>query len=156
MSMKAFDELASNSLTVSVIQQLTGFDDLTIPSQLNLANIVTSQTPIDHLGSLLPSLLKLRLSNSTVPTFRDLGTRLKNLQVLWISRCGVSDLTGVFGLQSLEELYLSFNNVEYLDDLAMHENLQVLDLEANKVKEVRGGATAVVRSEATSGKFVVI
>ncbi|GMH66373.1 hypothetical protein TrRE_jg5547, partial [Triparma retinervis] len=133
LSIEAFDELKEQNISVEVLQQLTGFDDLTVPQQLHLTNIITSQTPIDHLGALLPNLLKLRLSHSTVPTFRDLGTRLKNLQVLWMPRCQVSDLSGVFGLPSLEELYLAFNDIEYLDDLAMHERLQVLDLEANRV-----------------------
>ena len=111
-----------------------GFDDLSLAQQLSLTNIDTATTPIDHLGDLLPNLLKLRMSTSSVPSFRDVGTRLTNLQVLWMSRCNVSDLSGVFGLPQLEELYLSFNDVKYLEDVGMHESLSVIDLEANQVR----------------------
>ena len=103
--------------------------------QLSLKSIVAHKTPIDHIGELLPNLLKLRLVQSTVPSFRDMGTKLRNLRVLWMSRCGVNDLSGISGLPKLEELYLSFNDVRYLEDLSMHDNIQVLDLEANQVQD---------------------
>mmetsp|Transcript_21784 Transcript_21784/g.40987 ORF Transcript_21784/g.40987 Transcript_21784/m.40987 type:complete len:646 (+) Transcript_21784:1-1938(+) len=130
-----FDELVSNTITAHQLQQLTGFDDLTEAQQLSLTNIDTGKTPVDHLGELLPNLVKLRVGVSVVPSFRDLGTKLRNLQVLWLSRCHVNDLSGIFGLPQLEELYLSFNDIKYLEDISMHENIGVLDLEANQIEE---------------------
>jgi hypothetical protein len=128
-----FSPLVENTMSLDALQRLTGFDDLADADKLTLQDINTLVTPIDHVGSLLPNLTQLRLSASTLPSFRDLGTRLVNLRVLWLSRCGVSDLSGVFGLPMLEELYLSFNSIQTLDDVAMHDSLQILDLEANKV-----------------------
>lgn len=55
-----FDELVSNTITASHLMELTGFDDLTEAQQLSLTNIDTGKTPIDHLGELLPNLVKLR------------------------------------------------------------------------------------------------
>ena len=76
------------------------------------------------------------LDNCRIPSFRDLGTRLSNLQFLWMSNCHVTDLSGMNGLPLLEELYLSFNDIVYLDELTFHENIQVIDLEANKIEDI--------------------
>ena len=46
------------------------------------------------LGQRLPSLRELKLNHSTVPCLRELGTSLRVLQVLWLSRSGVADLSG--------------------------------------------------------------
>jgi len=131
------ETLANNVITESQLQTLTGFDDLTQAHRLTLSRVVTKRTPVYTLGDLLPNLTSLKfLNNCHIPSFRDLGTRLCNLQYLWLSNCHVSDLSGVNGLPRLEELYLSFNEIEYLDEISFHENLQVLDLEANKVGDI--------------------
>lgn len=74
----------------------------------------------------MPSLAELRLERgSTLASFRDLGSSLKNLRVLWLSACGVRHLDGVGALLGLEELYLAFNDVDDLTSIAMHDRLQV-------------------------------
>lgn len=74
----------------------------------------------------MPHLVELRLNKgSTLASFRDLGSSLKSLRILWIPACGVQHLDGVGALLSLEELYLAFNDVEDLTSIAMHERLEV-------------------------------
>ena len=47
----------------------------------------------------------------------------------------MNDLSGIFGLPMLEELYLSFNDIKYLEDVSMHDYLSVIDLEANQISD---------------------
>lgn len=93
---------------------------------------------LDHLGVILPRLSELRLERgSTLASFRDLGSSLLGLRVLWVSACGVRHLDGVGALAGLEELYLAFNDVDDLTSIAMHERLEVrengVDRMLNKV-----------------------
>lgn len=74
----------------------------------------------------MPSLAELRLERgSTLSSFRDLGSSLLQLRVLWLSACGVRHLDGVGALTGLEELYLAFNDVDDLTSIALHDRLQV-------------------------------
>lgn len=74
----------------------------------------------------MPRLTELRLERgSTLASFRDLGSSLANLRILWLSACGVRHLDGVGGLLGLEELYLAFNDVEDLTSIALHDRLEV-------------------------------
>lgn len=83
-------------------------------------------TQVDNLGTLVPHLTELRFGRgSTLASFRDLGSSLLNLRVLWLSACGVGHLDGVGALAGLEELYLSFNDVEDVTSIALHDRLEV-------------------------------
>lgn len=91
---------------------------------------------IPRIGKILPNLKSLKLVDSYVSGFRDLGTSLRFLRVLWAPRAGISDLDGISALPSLRELYICFNNVSDLTPLAMHERIQVLDMEGNCVDDL--------------------
>eukprot|EP00929_Paragymnodinium_shiwhaense_P119266 TRINITY_DN91150_c0_g1_i1.p1 TRINITY_DN91150_c0_g1~~TRINITY_DN91150_c0_g1_i1.p1 ORF type:complete len:622 (-),score=130.22 TRINITY_DN91150_c0_g1_i1:154-2019(-) len=91
---------------------------------------------IEALGEHLPNLQQLKLAESSVLYVRDLGTSLANLQVLWMSRCGLQDLSGVGALPVLREFYLPFNDVTDLSPLGDHEHLEVLDIEGNAVSSL--------------------
>jgi hypothetical protein len=93
------------------------------------------EQPVETLGTSCPYLRELKLNDSFVQSIRDLGTGLKNLRVLWMSRAGVTELWGISAMPLLEELYVSFNEISDLSSLNYHENLQVLDLEGNNVAE---------------------
>lgn len=112
---------------------LAGTSDLSTVTNFEIA-IDTSETSGAAIGESLRSLQLLRLNGSVLASLRDLGTSLRNLRVLWAARCGLSDLDGISLLPSLAELYLSFNSIEDLSPLALHD-LEVLDLEGNKVAD---------------------
>ncbi len=86
-------------------------------------------------GEILTSLEYLKLNDSVIRCFRDIGTSFKNVKVLNIARCEISEVQGIQAFESLEELYISFNQIGDLFDISFLENLRVLDLEGNNVKE---------------------
>ena len=114
---------------------LAGTDDLDSVTKLELS-VDTTEQSINRLGELCPNLRQLKLNDSQLCSFRDLGTNLRNLRILWLSRSGITDLDGITVLELLEELYVSFNDIEDLSPLSVHDTLSVLDLEANNVDDV--------------------
>ncbi|CAB1104195.1 unnamed protein product [Ectocarpus sp. CCAP 1310/34] len=126
---------AGDGCSEASLRIITGEEDLRDVRHLALA-VDTNTTQVDHLGIVLPLLSELRLERGSVlASFRDLGSSLPNLRVLWLSACGVRHLDGVGALTGLEELYLAFNDVEDLTSIALHDRLEVLDLESNCVKD---------------------
>jgi len=87
-------------------------------------------------GEILASLEYLKLNDSIVRTFRDLGTSFKNVRVLHIARCELKEVQGIQAFEQLEELYISHNAIDELFDVSFVANLSVLDFEGNKVSSV--------------------
>jgi len=46
-----------------------------------------------------------------------------------MSRCSVSELNGITALPMLKELYIAFNDIDDISDIASLDYLYVLDLE---------------------------
>lgn len=122
----------SSFLCLSPQRALVGGQELARVRKLDIT-VDTREQPAAVIGELLPNLRELRLSNSIVSSVRDLGTSLSTLRVLWLCRCGLDDLDGISVLERLEELYVSFNDIEDVGPLALHDSLRVLDLEGNRV-----------------------
>eukprot|EP00826_Nyctotherus_ovalis_P005755 TRINITY_DN1130_c0_g2_i2.p1 TRINITY_DN1130_c0_g2~~TRINITY_DN1130_c0_g2_i2.p1 ORF type:complete len:530 (-),score=81.87 TRINITY_DN1130_c0_g2_i2:104-1693(-) len=97
----------------------------------------TTNLSLQTLGETLKELQELKLNGSVIRSIRDLGTSYKALRVLWISRVGLKDLNGLLPLQSLEELYASYNYVSDISDIEYIGKLHTLDLEANSIEELR-------------------
>ncbi|KUF97523.1 Ankyrin-1 [Phytophthora nicotianae] len=83
---------------------------------------------------------------SNLSSFRDLGTSLRSLRILWAMHCQISDLDGIGALMNLQELYLQHNNVSDISPLTMHEELRViafcpqltsLNLTGNQIENVK-------------------
>lgn len=86
-------------------------------------------------GEILSSLEFLKLNDSIIPTFRDIGTSFKNVRVLHIGRCELKEVQGIQAFEQLEELYISYNEIDELFDIGFIEHLTVLDLEGNNIKD---------------------
>lgn len=56
--------------------------------------------------------------------------------MLWLARCGLTDLDGIGSFLALKELYVSYNNISDLSPLCLLEQLEVLDLEGNNVEDL--------------------
>ena len=52
----------------------------------------TSQHNLQVTGEILRSLEYLRMSDSIIKCFRDLGTGFKNVKVLWLARCELKEV----------------------------------------------------------------
>jgi len=130
-----FEEL-DDGISEEFLQQYTGNEDLESVDRLEIqVDAVNGAQHVESIGHFLPNLQHLRLNQSHVSTLRDLGTSLKNLRVLWLSRSGLQDLSGITAMPFLEELYVSFNDISQLSTLCMHEGLQVLDIEGNQIDD---------------------
>ena len=85
----------------------------------------TSCHNLQMIGEILCSLEYLKMNDSIIKCFRDIGSSFKHVRVLHLARC-----------EFLEELYLSYNDISELFDIGFLEHLSVLDLEGNNVKSL--------------------
>lgn len=127
-------ELDTDSET-AYLQQLAGVDRLEDATTLQLVVNTAAGGSIAHLGSTLPNLLELNLNGSALDSLRDLGTGFRLLQVLWVSRCGLTALDGLNGLPALRELYAAYNDISDLQPVDACQHLEVLDLECNCIPD---------------------
>lgn len=130
-SASAFEQLGG-AVSDEYLRHHCGVDDLEEVQKLEIS-VNADEQPIETLGTSCPFLLELKLQDSCVRSIRDIGTGLKYLKVLWLSRAGLADLCGMSALPVLEELYVSFNEIDDLCALSYHDKLQVLDLEGNNI-----------------------
>lgn len=130
------DLLLEQYLSPGKLRLLTGIDNLDDVYRLEL-KVDTKETSLGNFGSLLPNLTQLKLSNSNIPCIRDLGSSLRNVTVLWMSRCGLYELDGISSMLSLKELYLSYNEICDISPLSMLDSLQILDLEGNNIDDTQ-------------------
>lgn len=124
------DELREDRLC-----EITGTNELETVETLELKLDTTKQS-LSQLGFLVPNLKTLQLNNSVLSSFRDFGTSLRGLKVLYLEQSQVYDLDGIGVLLGLEELYLGFNNIDDLTPLAMHDNLKKIDLQSNSIADI--------------------
>ena len=87
-------------------------------------------------GEILCSLQYLKLNDSIIKCFRDVGTSFKNVRVLHVARCELTEVQGIQAFEQLEELYASHNSIDDLFDISLLNHLTVLDLEGNNVSSV--------------------
>ena len=98
--------LVSASITDEQLEALTGSRDLSTVTFLQMT-VDSAHVPLACIGERLPMLSQLKLSGSCLPSVRELGTSLSRLRVLWLCRCGLSDVDGLSALPGLQELYLA-------------------------------------------------
>ena len=96
----------------------------------------TAQHSLQVTGECLPSLEYLKLNDSIVRSFRDLGSSFKNVRILHIARCELRELQGIQAFEQLEELYVSHNAIDELFDVSFAKHLQILDFEGNNVSAI--------------------
>ncbi|XP_077177470.1 leucine-rich repeat-containing protein 56 isoform X2 [Paroedura picta] len=129
------DLLVDEYLSPIKLQALTGLDDLRQVRALEM-RVDTRENSLGNFGVYLPNLKQLKLNNSVLTSVRDLGTALSHLQVLWMARCGLSDLDGISSCCSLKELYVAYNNIADLSPVSLLEELEILDLEGNSIEDI--------------------
>ena len=70
------------------------------PAQLSLLpkielRVDTNFHNLQVTGEILPSLECLKMNDSIVDSFRDLGTSFRNLRILYLARCGLKEVQGI-------------------------------------------------------------
>uniref|UniRef100_A0A8C0HJ13 Leucine rich repeat containing 56 n=1 Tax=Chelonoidis abingdonii TaxID=106734 RepID=A0A8C0HJ13_CHEAB len=127
--------LMDEYLSPSKLKALTGVDDLQQVKALEMC-VDTRENSLGNFGAYLPNLRQLKLNNSLLVSVRDLGSTLSHLQVLWMARCGLTDLDGISSCSSLKELYIAYNNISDLSQVSLLDHLEVLDLEGNNIEDI--------------------
>ncbi|XP_064570685.1 leucine-rich repeat-containing protein 56 isoform X1 [Zonotrichia leucophrys gambelii] len=127
--------LMDEHLSPRKLKILAGVDDLQQVKALEM-RVDTREISLGNFGVHLPNLRELKLNNSLLVSVRDLGTSLSRLRVLWMARCGLSDLDGISSFSSLKELYIAYNNISDLSQLTWLDHLEVLDLEGNNIEDI--------------------
>jgi hypothetical protein len=128
----AEDRWDEDGVSETFLQQVCETDDLLSVTRLEIQVDSVVQS-VECLGDHLPNLRQLKLTDSNILCIRDIGTALMQLEVLWMSRCGLQDLNGISAIPVLREFYLPFNDVADLSPLSTHDTLEVLDVEGNEV-----------------------
>ncbi|XP_014651313.1 PREDICTED: leucine-rich repeat-containing protein 56 isoform X1 [Ceratotherium simum simum] len=129
------EQLVEECLAPARLKALARVDDLRLVSILEM-RVDTRENSLGNFGVHLPNLSQLKLNGSHLGSVRDLGTSLGRLQVLWLARCGLTDVDGIGSFPALKELYVSYNDVSDLSPLCLLEQLEVLDLEGNSVEDL--------------------
>uniref|UniRef100_A0A0B7A2Z2 U2A'/phosphoprotein 32 family A C-terminal domain-containing protein n=1 Tax=Arion vulgaris TaxID=1028688 RepID=A0A0B7A2Z2_9EUPU len=129
------DILLEQYLSPGKLQLLTGVDDLKTVESLEL-KVDSRETSLGNFGSLLPNLVELKLNGSHIACVRDLGSSLRKLKVLWMTRCGLEELDGISAMSELKELYLEYNEISDVSPLSLLEHLEILDLEGNNIEDI--------------------
>ncbi|XP_042760679.1 leucine-rich repeat-containing protein 56 isoform X5 [Panthera leo] len=127
------EQLVEEYLSPARLRALAQVDDLRLVGTLEMC-VSTRESSLGNFGVHLPNLSQLKLNGSCLGSVRDLGTSLGRLRVLWLARCGLTDLDGIGCFPALKELYVSYNNISDLSPLCLLEQLEVLDLEGNGVE----------------------
>ena len=110
-------------------------EDLAKLTKIEL-RVDTSCHNLQVTGEILCSLEYLKMNDSIIRCFRDIGSSFKYVRVLHLARCELKEVQGIQAFEHLEELYLSFNDIDDLFDIGFLEHLAVLDLEGNNVKSL--------------------
>ena len=79
-----------------LVQQLgcTDQSDLALLSKIEL-RVDTRFHNLQVTGEILSSLEHLKLNDSIIPVFRDIGTSFKNVRVLHLGRCELKEVQGI-------------------------------------------------------------
>ena len=127
--------LLEEFLSPGRLKEITGESTLDNVATLQMV-VDTTENSLGNFGLYLPNLKELDLSNSILTSLRDLGSSLKKVEVLWLTKCQIVDLDGIPTFSNVTELYLAYNHINNLSDLSMMENLRTLDLEANDIDDI--------------------
>ncbi|XP_041054320.1 uncharacterized protein lrrc56 isoform X2 [Carcharodon carcharias] len=120
--------LIEEYLSPSKLRALTKTEDLQQVKVLEMC-VDTQDNSLGNFGAHLPSLVQLKLNSSFIASVRDLGTSLTKLQVLWMARCGLTDLDGIPSFCSLKDSNCNYRetvkklipHLKYLDDIPVSE-----------------------------------
>jgi Leucine-rich repeat (LRR) protein len=110
-------------------------EDLSKITKIEL-RVDTSCHNLQMIGEILCSIEYLKMNDSIIKCFRDIGSSFKFVRVLHLARCELREVQGIQAFEHLEELYLSYNDIDELFDIGFLEHLTVLDLEGNNIKNL--------------------
>ena len=81
---------------------------------------------LNQFGTFLPELVLLKLNNSNILSFNDIGTNFNKIECLQMKNCHLKDLSGIICMQNLQILDIENNEISDLIDIDMCSELKKL------------------------------
>uniref|UniRef100_A0A336LT95 CSON003921 protein n=1 Tax=Culicoides sonorensis TaxID=179676 RepID=A0A336LT95_CULSO len=118
-----------------LLRQVAGTDALHTVTEIKL-RVISHMISLQRIPMFCPNIRILNLEGSVVGSLRDLGTDMKTLLHLNVSRCGLRTLDGTNGLIKLEELVADNNEIEDANPVTNLPSIKKLSLKGNKITKV--------------------
>ena len=90
---------------------------------------------LNQFGAFLPELVLLKLNNSNILSFNDIGTNFNNIECLQMKNCHLKSINGIICLQKLQILDIEDNEVSDLLDIDMCTKLNKLNISKNNISD---------------------
>lgn len=116
-------------------RQVAGTSALHMVTEIQL-RVISHMLSLQRIPAFCPNLRVLNLEGSVVLSLRDLGTDLRKLVYLNVSRCGLRNLDGTNGFLNLEELVADNNEIEETGPCSNFYNIKKISLKGNKIESV--------------------
>ena len=118
-----------------VLSKYLNIPEENLNSLKKLSIIITNDYGLlNQFGTFLPELKLLKLNNSNILSFNDIGTNFNNIQCLQMKNCHLKNINGIICMQNLEILDIEDNEVSDLLDIDMCSKLTKIVLK--KIKSV--------------------
>ncbi|VVC44596.1 Leucine-rich repeat,Leucine-rich repeat domain, L domain-like [Cinara cedri] len=132
------DEINNNTRNMGITTLL---EDTVKNKNLDQITSLKLQAPMSvnrlcMLGTYVPNLVELDLTDSFLLSFRDFAFKLDNLKILKVASCNLKTLDGVWNIPNVEELYAPDNEISDLMLCSTLVKLVTLDLSRNKIMDL--------------------
>lgn len=118
-----------------LLRQVAGTESLHTVTEIKL-RVISHMISLQRIPMFCPNIRILNLEGSVVGSLRDLGTDMRTLLHLNVSRCGLKNLDGTNGLVKLEELVADNNEIEDANPVTNLPSIKKLSLKGNKITRV--------------------
>lgn len=118
-----------------LLRQVAGTEALNTVTEIKL-RVISHMISLQRIPMFCPNIRILNLEGSLVGSLRDLGTDMRTLMHLNVSRCGLRNLDGTNGLIMLEELVADNNEIEDANPITNLPSIKKLSLKGNKITRV--------------------
>lgn len=118
-----------------LLRQVSGTEALNTVTEIKL-RVISHMISLQRIPMFCPNIKILNLEGSVVGSLRDLGTDMRTLLHLNVSRCGLKNLDGTNGLVKLEELVADNNDIEDANPVTNLPSIKKLSLKGNKITKV--------------------
>ena len=119
-----------------VLSKYLNIPEENLNSLKKLSIIITNDYGLlNQFGTFLPELKSLKLNNSNILSFNDIGTNFNNIQCLQMKNCHLKNINGIICMQNLEILDIEDNEVSDLLDIDMCSKLTKIVLKKNKISD---------------------
>ena len=135
MNIEDCSQLCKLRLTDSSITDLRKLNKMTQLTDLSINNCTINENSLP----LLPSLTNLEINDTKITSIANILEKCPNLTKLSILNASIKDINLLKPHTNLKDLFLNFNEIKTLEGINdMLPNLQILDLEENQLRNLKG------------------